>query len=130
MTKKKQRIPRSKRMKHESRLQFAKHWIPTYTGKNIIKGYKKHFGVDLLCAVRELKLLGVKLNDQYVTQALQSREQLIVARQKRREEKIHMLEQSLFDSDGNYYFIAGYTSGGVPYGITWEEATLEKLIQF
>ncbi|MGM0500582.1 MAG: hypothetical protein ACQERL_10310 [Bacillota bacterium] len=23
--------------------------------------------------------------------------------------------------DSDYYFIAGYTSGGVPYGITWEE---------
>ena len=26
-----------------------------------------------------------------------------------------------FDSDEVFAFIAGYTSGGVPYGITWEE---------
>ncbi|MFA9376534.1 MAG: hypothetical protein ACERKZ_07250 [Lachnotalea sp.] len=25
------------------------------------------------------------------------------------------------DSDEVFAFIAGYTSGGVPYGITWEE---------
>jgi hypothetical protein len=25
------------------------------------------------------------------------------------------------DSDANFSFIAGYTSGGVPYGLTWEE---------
>ena len=24
--------------------------------------------------------------------------------------------------DENFYFIAGYTPGGAPYGITWEEA--------
>ena len=23
--------------------------------------------------------------------------------------------------DGNFYYIAGYTSAGVPYGITWDE---------
>lgn len=27
----------------------------------------------------------------------------------------------IFDSDEVFAFIAGYTSGGVPYGITWEE---------
>jgi hypothetical protein len=26
-----------------------------------------------------------------------------------------------FDSDENFAFIAGYTSGGLPYGITHEE---------
>jgi hypothetical protein len=25
------------------------------------------------------------------------------------------------DQDGNFLFIAGYTSGGAPYGIRWEE---------
>ena len=30
-------------------------------------------------------------------------------------------EDNLFDSDDTFAFIAGYTSGGVPYGITWEE---------
>lgn len=25
------------------------------------------------------------------------------------------------DQDGNFAFIAGYTPGGFPYGITWEE---------
>lgn len=27
----------------------------------------------------------------------------------------------LFESDETFAFIAGYTSGGVPFGITWEE---------
>ena len=71
MSKKKtSRTPRRKRMKRQNRLQAAKHWIPTYNGKNIIKGYRNWFGVDLLCAIQELKMLGVKLDGQYVHQAL------------------------------------------------------------
>ena len=27
--------------------------------------------------------------------------------------------------DDNFFFIAGYTSGGAPYGVTWEEMGLE-----
>lgn len=25
------------------------------------------------------------------------------------------------EQDSSFYYIAGYTSGGAPYGITWEE---------
>ena len=32
------------------------------------------------------------------------------------------------DSDENFYYIAGYTSGGAPYGITWEQAEAEGLL--
>lgn len=31
------------------------------------------------------------------------------------------LENNLFESDDTFAFIAGYTAGGFPYGITWEE---------
>ena len=30
-------------------------------------------------------------------------------------------EDNLFESDDTFAFIAGYTAGGFPYGITWEE---------
>jgi|GEM_PF-2705759 hypothetical protein len=33
------------------------------------------------------------------------------------------------DQDEYFYYIAGYTSGGAPYGITWEEARAEGLIE-
>lgn len=29
------------------------------------------------------------------------------------------------EQDENFCFIAGYTSGGFPYGTTWEEADIE-----
>ncbi|WP_019537113.1 UPF0158 family protein [Paenibacillus ginsengihumi] len=32
----------------------------------------------------------------------------------------------LFDQDENFYFIAGYTDGGFPYGITWGEYEAEQ----
>jgi SEC-C motif len=75
--------PRRKRMKRQSRLQAAKHWIVTYNGKNLIKGYQNWFGVDLLCTIQELKMLGLKLDDQYVHQALYNREKMIAAKQKK-----------------------------------------------
>ncbi len=29
------------------------------------------------------------------------------------------------EQDDTFFFIAGYTSGGAPYGLTWEEMGLE-----
>ncbi|MEE0873174.1 MAG: hypothetical protein UIH27_06845 [Ruminococcus sp.] len=37
-------------------------------------------------------------------------------------------EMPLFEQDEYFYFIAGYTSGGAPYGITWEEAAEEGIL--
>lgn len=30
-------------------------------------------------------------------------------------------EIPLLEQDDTFFFIAGYTSGGAPYGVTWEE---------
>lgn len=115
-------------MKRQNRLQSAKHWILTYTGNNIVKDYRKCFGVDLPCAIHELKTLGVKLNDEYVRQALQCREHEIASRRRKIEEKKkYELAGSLIDSDENFYYIAGYTSVGFPYGIAWGEADAEGI---
>ena len=45
--------PRCKRMKRAQRLQSAQSWLPTYEGKDIVKGYRKHYGVDWQCAFTE-----------------------------------------------------------------------------
>ena len=60
--------PRHKRLKREGRLQAAKHWLPEYDGKNIVKGYSKHFGVNKLCAALELQMLGYKISPDYLEQ--------------------------------------------------------------
>ena len=111
-------------MRRESRLQSAKNWIPTYSGKNIILGYYKWFAVDLQCAISELKTLNVKLDEQYVNHALKCQTGMIATRKKQREEKKKYESEklnSLMDSDDTFYFIAGYTSGGAPFGVTWKE---------
>ena len=50
---------------------------------------------------------------------------------KRRSVKRRSNEEFLsdIDQDEYFYYIAGYTSGGAPYGITWEEAWAEGLIE-
>ena len=43
-----------------------------------------------------------------------------------------MTIKAVFDyaSDENFVFIVGYTSGGAPYGITWEQAEEDGLLDF
>ena len=50
------------------RLQLAKIRISTYTGKNIVKGYKKHFALTPLGAIKDLQLLGYEFTEEYVQQ--------------------------------------------------------------
>lgn len=40
-------------------------------------------------------------------------------KKKRRKHKYE--EETLWECDGNFAMIMGYTSGGAPYGVTWEE---------
>lgn len=49
-------------------MQAAKNWIPKYKGKHLAKGYSKHFGVDKLCAVKELEMLGYPIQYSYKKQ--------------------------------------------------------------
>ena len=39
----------------------------------------------------------------------------------KRKKKKEVSEDNSFESNDTFAFIAGYTSGGAPYGITWEE---------
>ncbi|QNU68958.1 hypothetical protein EHE19_017125 [Ruminiclostridium herbifermentans] len=115
-----------KTMKKDSRLQSAMHWIPTYTGKNIVQGYRKKYGVSLICAANELKLLGIEISDTYISQLKQAEENTRkLKEQKATSKKLKKLEEQFHDSNKTFYYIAGYTSGGAPYGITWEEMGLE-----
>lgn len=121
---KKQRIPRRKLMKKEARLQSARTTdrIAKYTGKNIVRRYSKWFGVDLLCAIKELRLLGVEVDEGYENQVKTSLQVLVKGRQRKKaERKQREIEEMYSDSDDTFAFIAGYTSNEVPYGMTWEE---------
>lgn len=58
-------IPRHKRMNRPARLQLAQAWLQKYSGKNVVRGYRKHFAVDWKCAAIELDMLGVELDRDY-----------------------------------------------------------------
>ncbi|MFC6652739.1 hypothetical protein [Paenibacillus rhizoplanae] len=46
---------------------------------------------------------------------------------KRKRKKVaDTMELEVLEQDENFYFIAGYTEGGFPFGITWEEYEAEK----
>lgn len=46
-------------------------------------------------------------------------------RAKRKKEARDNLTEEEILQDDRYFFIAGYTSGGAPYGVTWEEMGLK-----
>ena len=108
------------------RLQSARStgWVQNYPGKNLVRGYKKWFGVDELCAVRELRELGVKISEEREAELRQTvavRGAAKAERARRRREKENVEEEVLTDVEATFAFIAGYTPWGFPYGITWEE---------
>ena len=51
------------------------------------------------------------------------------ARRRAKKKKLKAQQERLNDlpdwQDDRFFFIAGYTSGGAPYGVTWEEMGLE-----
>ena len=118
MSKKKNK--NKKTSKRKDRLQAAKNWIKEYEGKNLVKGYRKRFKVDLLCAVKELEILGCKIDPEYKRQLEITVENKIKNnKEKKAKEESEFLSD--LDIDDTFSFIAGYTSGGVAYGTTWEE---------
>jgi hypothetical protein len=106
-------------MTRNARLQSAKHWIPSYSGRDIVKGYRKWYGVDTVCAILELRQLGVGIPETRLSEAKRTEQ---TTAQRRREQRHHAADVDLLcDSDENFAFIAGYTANGAPYGIPWDE---------
>jgi hypothetical protein len=110
-------------MTRSQRLQSAKHWIPTYTGKNLVRGYQNHFAVDQVCALLELRMLGKSIDDQKIENARRIAQAKAGARKNKKSEIEPFNPYP--DSDEHHYFVAGYTAGGFAYGITWEQAEAE-----
>ena len=127
-----------KAMKFAERKPKAEKWVAAYDGTlyggDIIKAYRKKFAVDRMKAVEELQLLGVPLTKEQIdrekaaVKAYQELQRAKKAKRKRTREqgRIHKGDLLFFeDQDDIFYYIAGYTSGGAPYGITWEEMGLK-----
>ncbi len=80
--------PRCKRMKRSARLQSAVAWLKQFSGKNVLRGYCKHFGVDWRCAASELKQLGVQLSPGYLQQRELTEQKLAARRKERRKAQV------------------------------------------
>lgn len=113
-------------MKTEPRLASARSWLATLKGvkpTDIARRYRKRYGVDCPTALRELTLLGFTFDPAWVDQLSRSLEGHQKARARRSaERKLRKAAAESDDSDETFAFIAGYTSGGFAYGITWEES--------
>jgi len=120
MTKRRKNLgPRRKRLNQAARLQAGKRFIEKHDGKHIIASYRKHFGVSPLCAALELRMLGCRIEEDTI-RGLQMEEVRKSERRKQRKKEIGEFKD-FPDSDERFAYIADYTSGGFPIGITWEE---------
>jgi hypothetical protein len=121
--KKRRPCPRRKRMTRRGRLSSARatHWVEDYKGKNVIVGYAKWFAVDLVCALVELRLLGVKIDQSREDQIKASIEARAAQRTRRKKlrEKAQACEFHPFSDD--FVFIADCTLDCLPYEVCLEE---------
>jgi hypothetical protein len=109
----------------KERIKEGRRWLKQQNlpgGKPVVRAYRKHFGVERICAIRDLLKIGgldPETRD-YCTGQLQVREERNALKRERK--ALSREECPIKDwQDGNFFFIAGYTFGGAPYGITWEE---------
>lgn len=125
--KKKHRLlpPRTLRMNQAARLQTARWWLPQQRGRptaRIARSYRKKFGVDWECAIRELTALGVVFDPAWREQLVTTLENARLRKARRREERRPAAgNPNMEESDATFAYLAGYTGWGLPYGVTWEE---------
>ncbi len=91
--------------------------MKTYKGKKIHHGYAKHFGVNKLCGILELEMLGIEINPQIKEIVRRSEEQKKIQSEMRKAEN----GNKFIEFDVYFAYIMGYTPGGAPYGITCKE---------
>lgn len=120
---KRNNTPRRKRLNKKQRISIANDWLKSYNGKNIVKGYSNWFGVDLLCAIRELRIVGQIISEEYEIQVRKSLEDKFLQRKNSKEQKEHNEIENEYanDLESEFEFIVGYTSNGMPFGIRKDE---------
>lgn len=109
--------------KREVRLRKAKRWLTTYNGtpKKIASHYRKRSHVDILTALQDLQTIGVEFTQEYLDAVKKGEEARIHQLHLQKEAKQLYDLYFYADSDSDLAFIAGYTSGGAPYGVTWDD---------
>jgi hypothetical protein len=112
--------PKRWRLNRAQRLRAAPKFFAGYTGKDLVRGYRQWFRIDRLCAMLELNALGVAIPESDI-----ERQKVAIAAKARarvRQDADTEADYLMASSPHSLFaVIAGYTSGGAPYGITWEE---------
>jgi hypothetical protein len=111
--------PRTWRMKRPTRLQSARQWLASQNGRSpdqIAKSYRKRYRVDWPCAILELRTLGIRFDRTWVEQLERPLAGATEARRRRK-----LINSGNEDCDETFAYIAGFTPGGAPFGVTWEE---------
>ena len=115
----------------QERLKQAKLMAVLRGGEDaLIKTFARQNCEDRVQALCELQNLGFCFSEKIVERQHQikaSIERQELNRKKNRKRK-RLESTSAFqrdDQDDTFFFIAGYTSGGAPYGVTWEQMGLE-----
>lgn len=118
---------KNKEARHDARIRMARQWFAAYTGtgKHIVHAYRKKFKVDVTTALNDLGEIGALSPEQIAMkrQAEGMRQERLWREKK--EKELQAFYDRFPDSDDRFFFIAGYTSGGAPYGVTWQEMGLE-----
>jgi hypothetical protein len=123
--KKKQRMTPKK----IDRMNQAKQWLPTYPGGRLIKAYRKKYRIGVACAARELHELGY-IDAKHMEQVLKDEEGRIARKHHLKQEKAQAEDPLFGFQNDEFAYIAGYTSGGVAYGLRWDEIPNDELALF
>ena len=89
------------------------------------KGYEERIQRDIQSVITLETLMSKghkKTPEEKAAVAKQKKQQM---RAKRKKETRDNLAKEEILQDDRFFFIAGYTSGGAPYGVTWEEMGLK-----
>lgn len=108
-------------MKREVRLKQGALWIQEYSGKHLVRDYRKKFHLDPSQTLRDLHELGAIDDKKYEEMSRAEEKRIAILKEKKKVKEVDIWE----NSDDRFFFIAGYTSGGAAYGVTWEEMGLE-----
>lgn len=111
--------PRRKRLSRAARLQAGRHWLTSFSGRRVVPSYATWFGVDLMCAAKELQILGMRFSPEY----LEALRRTTAGRPRHRRDVANGAEtigvEPMWHQE--FAYIAGYTGAGLPFGVTWDE---------
>ncbi len=112
-------------MRYETRLRHGAIWVERYSNKHIIRDYRKKFKLsvlDTLSDLYELKVLDKEKYNPLVEAEYKSQNPPKKQRGNKAKEKSKGQHYEVVDPwESEFFYVAGYTSGGVPYGVKWDE---------